>query len=140
LNLDAWVQTHDLRFTAYITSVLCNRLLFRINYEDKIYIKLIYRCWTRMRVEPARMHVYSSRMRFKSTRLRVILFQTAAGMCRHLRCQNHTHECSNHTQSAKTTPKIPKSHAGCQHHTHDVKITLVRVVLPLFRTLSGIFG
>jgi hypothetical protein len=33
------------------------------------------------------------------------------------------HDCSNQKQSAKITPKAPKSHPGCQHHTHDVKIT-----------------
>jgi hypothetical protein len=51
VNANAWVQTHDLRFTAYITSVFCNRLLLRINYEEKI----------------------SSRMRFELTRSMVRL-------------------------------------------------------------------
>jgi hypothetical protein len=43
-------------------------------------------------------------------------------------CSNHTHDYSNHKQSAEITPRVPKSQAGCQHDTHDVKITLLRVV------------
>jgi hypothetical protein len=36
LYADAWVSTHDLWFTAYITFVLCNKLLFQIDYEEEI--------------------------------------------------------------------------------------------------------
>jgi hypothetical protein len=64
LNANTWVQTHDLRLMACITSVLCNRLLFRVNYKEKISIDF---------VEPARMHIESSRMRVESTRSMVRL-------------------------------------------------------------------
>jgi hypothetical protein len=37
---NAWARAHDFRITANITSVLCNRLLFRIDYEEKISIIL----------------------------------------------------------------------------------------------------
>jgi hypothetical protein len=52
---DTWDQTHDLRLTAYITSVLWNRLL----YEEKISYSNI--------------DFESSRMRVKSTRSMVRL-------------------------------------------------------------------
>jgi hypothetical protein len=47
---NSWFQT-------YVQYEICNRLLFRINYEEKISIILKYRFWTRMRVEPAHMRV-----------------------------------------------------------------------------------
>jgi hypothetical protein len=44
-----------------------------------------------MRVEPARMHAESARMRVTMPRRLLI---------RHVMCQNHTHECSNHTHDS----------------------------------------
>jgi hypothetical protein len=40
LNADAWAQTYDLRLLAYIISVLCTRLLFRKDYEEKVFVIL----------------------------------------------------------------------------------------------------
>jgi hypothetical protein len=63
---------------------------------------------------------YNSAQCVDSTRIRLVA------------CQNRTHVCSNHKQSAKITPRLPKSHTWCE-------ITLVCVVKPLVRTQSGIF-
>jgi hypothetical protein len=82
LNADAWTQSHDLRLTAYITSVLCNsecnRLLFRINYEEKIssYYNIDFEHVCVLDLHS--WHGYNAAQCVDSTRVRIIVLQTAA--------------------------------------------------------------
>jgi hypothetical protein len=79
-----------LRFLAYITSVLCSRLLFQINYAEKISIIIKYRF-------PARMYFESLRMRVKSTRIMVQL------QC-HAVCRIATHAGDSFSNGRRHVP------------------------------------
>jgi hypothetical protein len=100
VNADTWVQTHDLRLLAYNTSVLCNRLLFRIIYEEKISNILKYRflhahvwnlhaCMLNLHVcvsnQRAVWYDYNAAQCVDPTRMRVMGFETAARICLKLR-------------------------------------------------------
>jgi hypothetical protein len=93
------------------------------------------------------MHVESSRMRVKSTRSIVWLqcravcwFDTHSAkitrMCVQIirMSEHHTYDYSNHKQSAKITPRVPNSHAGCQHHTYGVKMCYSREQNPIWQS------
>jgi hypothetical protein len=78
------------------------------------------------------------------TRMRVVVFQTAAGMYLQLRfiyiykvihtheCSNHTHDCSNrkqfqnHTQGASITRMMWKSHSSFWYRTESASQNPIR--------------
>jgi hypothetical protein len=67
---DAWTQTHDLRLTAYITSVLHNRLLFRMFMKNKYLSQLNHE----LNRHAERYSYNSTHQIVDSTRMRMIVF------------------------------------------------------------------
>jgi hypothetical protein len=100
------------------------------------------RIWKRMQLEPARKLILNLHVGVKTDIYGEVLVRLqcrevcwfifkrpqarvcSLGLCsycnkviQHVSCQNHTHDCSNHKQSAKITLRVPASHAWCKNHT-----------------------